>query len=265
MKNEEISMSRKKNVRFKAIKNIKKNQAQKNKKRTFWFFIACFVSVCIIGVLLSAFSMSKYEIDAVKKSVSDQKSIKINDLKLSLNSYPGGDEISETLDKNNLDQKFVNLIQQSPSTTDKVIKLSKNKLSLNQSRILLTTLKNMKISNVADRAKQITQNLIYTLVVIMLIVIFLFSIIFLHSTKRNMKKVNSINFIGSTIKEMISFVVFSVGLYTVIKSIFVGDNISTITSLSQSITFLYAWMPVNIILLAGVAIFNIYSTTNDEN
>ncbi|WP_273712465.1 hypothetical protein [Leuconostoc mesenteroides] len=256
-------MSRKKNVRFKAIKNIKKNQAQKNKKRTFWSFIACFVSVCIIGVLLSAFSVSKYEIDAVKKSVSEQKSIKINDLKVSLNTYPGGDEVVETLDNNKLNQKFLDLIQKSSADDKKVVKISKNSLSLNQARILLNALQKKKINNVATSAKNKTQSLIFKIVKTMFIVIFLASLLFLHNTTLVMDEVNAITFIGTAIKEIISFLFFSIGLYTVINSLFVGDNISTVASLSKSMTFLYAWMPVNIILLAGMSIFNIYSKTNE--
>lgn len=244
-------------------RSIKSKRNSKKTKRTFFSFILIFILIGGIGVLMSCFSMTKYEMDAVRQSVSEQKSIKIDDLKVSLNTYPGGDEVVETLDNNKLNQKFLDLIQKSSADEKKVVKISKDLLSLNQARILLNALQKKKISNVATSAKNKTQSLIFKIVGTMFIVIFLASLLFLYNTTLVMDEVNAITFIGTTIKEIISFLFFSIGLYTVINSLFVGDNISTVASLSKSMTFLYAWMPVNIILLAGMSIFNIYSKTNE--
>ena len=159
-------------------------QIKNSKNRTFLYFSGIFVLLFLMLITLSIFSMNKFEMYVVKKSVSQQKMVKIDDLQTSLNSYTGGEEITEKLDNdNNLDQKFLNSIQRSHMNAKEVRNLSKDKLSLNQARVLVDTLQKIKIKNIASTAKHKTQSIIYSMVVVTLIIIFLVSTIFLYKKK----------------------------------------------------------------------------------
>lgn len=237
-------------------------QTKNNRLNNFVIYAICFIVLVTLSVGISYFSMSKYETDAVKKSIARQKIIKIDDVESKLNEQPGGFQVSEVLDKNKLDNKFLKTIQKSNARYNKIVSLSENKLSPNQAKILSATLYKIKLENIAIKAKQLTQTRIYRLIIIMFFAIFLSSLAIQYFS--NQEKSSLTKFIGTALKEMITFVTLSVATYTIINSLFSNDSVSNASTLSYSLTFLYAWMPIYIILIAAVAVYNIFSTTNHK-